>query len=93
MPLKLLIMIDSLTCGGAEKSLVSLLPFLAARDYDITLMLTGGGMFEKYVPTNVNKVMFDIVPHSFRRILYSLSIRIPGKRNLSVSGTLPNFRG
>lgn len=83
MPLKLLIMIDSLTCGGAEKSLVSLLPFLAARDYDITLMLTGGGMFEKYVPTNVNKVMFDIVPHSFRRILYSLSIRIPGKRNLS----------
>ncbi len=55
MKKKVLFVIDSLTCGGAEKSLVSLLPLL---DYDKMevelLMVKRGGIFDRYVPSNIN---------------------------------------
>ncbi len=51
---KLLFVIDSLGCGGAEKSLVSLLPLLNKEKYEIHLwMIHRGGVFEKLVPGNV----------------------------------------
>lgn len=50
-------MMDSLTCGGAEKSLVSLLPLLDYDKIDVTLMLVErGGLFECYVPKQVKVV-------------------------------------
>lgn len=53
-------MIDSLNCGGAEKSLVSLLPLLDYNQIDVTLMLVGrGGIFERYVPKQVNIVEYN----------------------------------
>ena len=54
--------IDSLTCGGAEKSLVSLLPLLDREKYELHLwMLSRGGEFESLLPADV------IVEHGPRR--------------------------
>ena len=57
MKKRVLFMMDSLTCGGAEKSLVSLLPLLDYDKIDVTLMLVErGGLFECYVPKQVKVV-------------------------------------
>lgn len=62
MKKKILFIIDSLNCGGAEKSLISLLPLLDYKKYDIDLMIISrGGVFEKYVPPIVN--IIDFIPH------------------------------
>lgn len=59
MKKKILFMIDSLTCGGAEKSLVSLLPLLDYEKVNVTLMLVGrGGVFECYVPKEVKIISY-----------------------------------
>lgn len=55
MKIEVLFVIDSLNCGGAEKSLVSLLPLLDKNKYDIDLWIRNrGGVFESLVPNNVN---------------------------------------
>ena len=52
-----LFFIDSLTYGGAEKSLISLLPLLDYSKVQVELMLVGrGGGFEQYVPKEVKIV-------------------------------------
>ncbi|MBY0061808.1 MULTISPECIES: glycosyltransferase [Priestia] len=52
---KLLFVIDSLTIGGAEKSLVSLLNMIDSTKYEIDLMMfKKGGEFERYIPEYVN---------------------------------------
>lgn len=44
-------------CGGAEKSLVSLLPLLNSFKYKIYLWIrTRGGVFEEYIPNNVTVI-------------------------------------
>lgn len=54
---KILFVIDSLGCGGAEKSLVSLLPLLNSSKYKIYLWIrTRGGIFEEYIPNNVTVI-------------------------------------
>lgn len=59
---RVLFIIDSLTCGGAEKSLVSLLPLLDREKYELHLwMLNRGGEFESLLPADV------IVEHDPRR--------------------------
>lgn len=59
---RVLFIIDSLTCGGAEKSLVSLLPLLDREKYELHLwMLSRGGEFESLLPADV------IVEHGPRR--------------------------
>lgn len=48
MKKKILFVINSMGCGGAEKSLLSLLSLLDYDRYDVTLqMFRRGGMFEK----------------------------------------------
>lgn len=90
----ILLMIDSLTCGGAEKSLISLLPFLSERGYDITLMLRArGGLFEQYVPREVNVVDFPFKPNMFRRVIYSLMIRMPWNRRIHTAELYWNYIG
>lgn len=81
---KILIMIDSLTCGGAEKSLISLLPFLAEQHYDITLMLCArGGLFEQYVPKSVKTVSFPFTASLINKVIYSIAIRVNKNRRHS----------
>lgn len=73
-------MIDSLTCGGAEKSLISLLPLLDFSKYDVDLiMVNRGGVFEQYVPSNVNVVLFPKPSGLFFKLcqfLFSICLRM-----------------
>lgn len=51
----ILFVINSLTIGGSERSLVSLLNLLDYKKYNVDLlMLRHGGEFEKYIPKEVN---------------------------------------
>lgn len=51
----ILFVIDSLTCGGAEKSLISLLNNFDYSKYNVDiLMMKRGGEFENFLPINVN---------------------------------------
>ena len=51
---KILFFVESLHCGGAEKSLLSLLNNMDYTDYDIKLMVfKKGGEFEKFVPKHI----------------------------------------
>ncbi len=58
---KLLFVIESLHCGGAEKSLVTLLNNLDYSNYEVDLILTTkGGAFEKFVPDQVTTIYENI---------------------------------
>ena len=51
---KILFFVESLNCGGAEKSLLSLLNNLDYSNYDVKLMVyQSGGEFEKFVPKHL----------------------------------------
>lgn len=51
----ILFVINSLGCGGAEKSLLSLLSLLDYDKYDVTLqMFSRGGLFEELLPPEVH---------------------------------------
>lgn len=83
---KILFIIESLNCGGAEKSLVSLLPLLDHTKYDIYLwIMYPGGIFEKLLPDNIHRIQYnvfrkktiiDILVYWFCRLLYSCTIRL-----------------
>ncbi len=61
MKKRLLFIIDSLGSGGAEKSLISLLPLIDYTRYDVDLMIFArGGVYEKYVPKEVNILDYDL---------------------------------
>ena len=88
-----LFVIDSLNCGGAEKSLVSLLPLLNCEKYDIHLwMLHRGGVFESLVPDNVAiepeppYTPFDRLKFRFALMLYSLVYRIKRMKSIKEHG-------
>lgn len=52
---KLLFVIDSLSIGGAEKSLVTLLRLIDYSKYEVSLQLFAhGGEFEQFLPSEVN---------------------------------------
>ena len=55
MKKKILFVINSMGCGGAEKSLLSLLSLMDYQKYDVTLlMFRCGGMFEPLLPPDVH---------------------------------------
>lgn len=55
MKKSILFVINSMGCGGAEKSLLSLLSLLDYARYDVTLqMFRRGGMFEELLPQEVH---------------------------------------
>ena len=55
MKRKILFVIESLACSGAEKSLVSLLNQINYNDYEVDLQLFSyGHPFEKHLPKEVN---------------------------------------
>lgn len=85
---KILFVIDSLGCGGAEKSLVSLLPTLDYNKIDIDLMIVKrGGIFETYIPDKVNIIPFPTVCGIRKlwfllcKILFSILLRLLPKRH------------
>ena len=90
MKRKVLFVIDSLGCGGAEKSLVSLLAQLDYSRLDISLSIVSrGGIFEKYIPSEVRLIPFPTPSRFlamlsnglysfFRRILLLLGVRLHG---------------
>ena len=86
---KLLFVIDSLGCGGAEKSLVSLLPLLNRDKYEIHLwMLHRGGEFEALLPEHIiiePEPLYGLLERIKMRmasLCYSLTYRI--KRLLGI---------
>lgn len=82
---KVLFVIDSLTCGGAEKSLISLLPLLDYSKIQVDLMLVKrGGVFEQYVPREVNVIPLFQPQTMFYRIgllWFSILLRVMRKRH------------
>lgn len=84
MKKNLLFVIDSLQCGGAEKSLVSLLQLIDCSKYEIDLLIhdtkrsKNVGLFEQYVPSAVNVPNFQIFGDSIidriRKFLYYLRL-------------------
>lgn len=80
---KILFVIDSLTCGGAEKSLVSLLPLLSREKYEISLwMLSPIGPFISLVPKDINIIeqpsytRIEQLKLRMGRLFFSLLIRV-----------------
>lgn len=80
-----LFFIDSLTCGGAEKSLISLLPLLDYSKVQVDLMLVErGGVFEQYVPKEVNVLSLSRPQKMFYRIgllWFSILLRVLRQRH------------
>ncbi len=82
---KVLFLIDSLTCGGAEKSLISLLPLLDYSKVQVDLMMVHrGGVFEQYVPREVNVIDFpqsDGILFRLCQLYFSLLLRLRKSRH------------
>lgn len=107
MKKEVLFMMDSLTCGGAEKSLVSLLPLLDYDKVNVTLLLFArGGVFECYVPDQVKVVKLDLpsdVKMKLSLLRFSFQIRknkmFGKKEHLAetywkcVENSIPEFNG
>lgn len=69
---QILFVIDSLSCGGAEKSLVSLLPLLEYDKMDVDLLIVkAGGIFESYLPESIHRISLPEAT-GFRKILQPL---------------------
>lgn len=81
MKYQVLFIIDSLACGGAEKSLISLLPLLDKERLQIDLLIISrGGVFEKFIPKNVNLIQHNFMDSNslqkFRRLMFSILLRL-----------------
>ena len=95
MKKQLLFIIDSLNCGGAEKSLVSLLPLIDFSKYGVDLLILDAqrdkhkGVFEKYVPAEVNvldyhlfgETVFDKIRKFFHYARLSPQLRLNHRRH------------
>lgn len=90
MKKRVLFLIDSLTCGGAEKSLISLLPLLDYSQVDVDLlMFKRGGVFEKYVPQQVRVIshrlygsgFVDRLSQRLHQMCFSWNLRFGKKRH------------
>ncbi len=79
MKKQVLFFIESLQCGGAEKSLISLLPLLDYSKMDVDLLLLKrGGIFEQYVPKQVHIIDFEqrVSPWLYRIYQLRFSLRL-----------------
>ena len=98
---KILFVIESLACAGAEKSLTTLLNLIDYSKYEVDLQLFSyGGAFEKLLPEEVNLLpklkYFEYcestsfnqnikLKYFISRILYSIQIRILNYGNIGKS--------
>lgn len=77
---QVLFFIESLQCGGAEKSLISLLPLLDYSKMEVDLLLLKrGGVFEQYIPENIRIIDFHQQVHPLfflpSQTMFSLRLR------------------
>lgn len=96
-----LFFIDSLNCGGAEKSLISLLPLLDYSKIDVELMMVNrGGVFEQYLPNEVQIVDFPQIGGLWFNIcqtFFSILLRVCPNRHAAelrwvcMSSAYPSF--
>ena len=93
MKKRLLFIIDSLNCGGSEKSLISLLPLLDYERLDVNLLIfRRGGVFEKYLPAKVNIVNYNIfkirsekkVRNFFHQLDFSIRLRLSNRHKAEI---------
>lgn len=100
----ILFIIDSLGCGGAEKSLVSLLPLLDYRRFEVDLLINStGGVFERYIPKEINRIKLPGLGKirslwlRMCQIIFSLLLRVFPSRHgaelrwLSMSSAYPRL--
>lgn len=74
---KMLIFVESLSCGGAEKSLTTMLNKIDIHNFDIELlMLKKGGDFEVFLPPNVKVKYLDWSPNIVSRIKFKIIKKI-----------------
>ena len=84
MKKKLLFVIDSLHCAGAEKSLTTLLNLIDYSKYSVDLQLFGyGGEFEKLLPKQVNLL---------QPLEYTEFTSVPLKKAVLKSINIKNFK-
>tara|TARA_R110002167_G_scaffold149980_4_gene343567 strand:- start:5703 stop:6827 length:1125 start_codon:yes stop_codon:yes gene_type:complete len=70
---KVLFFIESLQCGGAEKSLLTLLNNLDYSNYEISLMvLKTGGEFENLLPSNIKKITVKYKLRFYERLKFKI---------------------
>ena len=90
MKKRLLFIIDSLNCGGAEKSLISLLPLLDYSRLDVDLLIFNrGGVFEKYLPPQIHIIRHNLyesghinrINRFIHQLIFSFRIRYGKKRH------------
>lgn len=79
---KILIAIDGLGGGGAEKVLINILKYLDKDKYQITLLLLfNEGIYLKEVPKHIKiKPLFQIKSNLLRRIIYKVFKLLSAKR-------------
>ncbi len=81
---KILFVIDSLNCAGAEKSLTTLLNLIDYSKYSVDLQLFGyGGEFEKLLPNEVNVL---------KPLEYTSFAKIPLKKAVLKLISIKNFK-
>lgn len=82
MKKKIVFFVESLHCGGAERSLLSLLKNLNPSRYDIqVLVLNKGGEFEEFLPSFVTYKKVDIKFGFLGRLKFKLFQKLLPKRH------------
>ncbi len=86
---KILFVIESLACGGAEKSLVTLLQNLNYSELKVDLILIKkGGEFEKLVPNEVTIIYKNIFENSSKLSFFSNRIQFWLLKKLDIKNLL-----
>lgn len=86
MKKKILFVIDSLNIGGAEKSLVTLLNLIDFVKYEVHLqMFAMGGVFEMFIPKEVNILPCIKGKSIIRHLVFSLLIRLKKYKHAEIA--------
>lgn len=98
---KVLFCVESLSCGGAEKSLLSLLNSMDPNKYDIdVLVYKSGGEFEKFLPKYMNLKSIDFTPGIAHRVKFKLHRALNQKKTYhnaqllwkSINSSIPRYK-
>jgi glycosyltransferase involved in cell wall biosynthesis len=77
---KIVFFVESMRCGGAERSLLSLLQNLDRKKYDIDLLvIKKGGEFEKFIPDSINYISLDLSYNFLGKAKFFLNKKVEPK--------------
>lgn len=78
---KIMFLINTMCCGGAERALINIVSFLSEKDYDITVIAIADGEFSADLPSNIKyKPIFRIKNGFLRKVLFYLFYNILPKK-------------